>query len=40
MTATEYVILVDDDDQEIGTAQKLYAHEEGLLLSKNKSDGR
>jgi isopentenyl-diphosphate delta-isomerase len=31
MTATEYVILVDDDDKEIGIAPKLYAHEAALL---------
>lgn len=31
MTATEYVILVDENDQEIGTAEKLAAHQQGLL---------
>lgn len=28
---TEMVILVDEQDQEIGTAEKIYAHEKGLL---------
>lgn len=27
----EEVILVDQDDQEIGTAEKMYAHQQGLL---------
>jgi len=31
MTATEYVILVDDEDNSIGVAPKLYAHEHALL---------
>jgi isopentenyl-diphosphate delta-isomerase len=31
MSATEYVILVDKNDQEIGTAEKLTAHEKNLL---------
>jgi isopentenyl-diphosphate delta-isomerase len=31
MTATEYVILVDENDQEIGVAEKLAAHQQGLL---------
>lgn len=31
MTATEYVILVDDKDRPIGTAEKLYAHQNNLL---------
>ncbi len=31
MTATEYVVLVDADDQEIGKAEKLAAHTENLL---------
>jgi isopentenyl-diphosphate delta-isomerase type 1 len=31
MTATEYVILVDENDREIGTAEKLSAHEKNLL---------
>lgn len=31
MTATEYVILVDDQDREIGLAEKLSAHEKNLL---------
>lgn len=31
MTATEYVILVDEQDQEIGLAEKLKAHELNLL---------
>src|SRR3989338_4869056 len=31
MTATEYVILVDDHDQEIGYAEKLSAHKKNLL---------
>lgn len=30
MTATEYVVLVDENDQEIGTAEKLSAHEKNL----------
>lgn len=30
MTATEHVILVDKNDQEIGTAEKLKAHVDGL----------
>ena len=31
MAATEQVILVDENDQPLGTAEKLYAHQEGLL---------
>lgn len=31
MTATEYVVLVDLEDHEIGTAEKLAAHEQCLL---------
>lgn len=31
MTATEYVVLVDDHDREIGTAEKLSAHKNNLL---------
>lgn len=31
MTATEYVVLVDDQDREIGTAEKLSAHKNNLL---------
>src|SRR3990167_3018254 len=31
MTATEYVILVDEHDQEIGQAEKLSAHQKNLL---------
>lgn len=31
MTATEYVVLVDTQDREIGTADKLTAHEQCLL---------
>ena len=31
MTATEYVILVDEHDREIGTAEKLVAHQQCLL---------
>lgn len=31
MTATEYVVLVDLEDQEIGLAEKLAAHEQNLL---------
>jgi isopentenyl-diphosphate delta-isomerase type 1 len=31
MTATEYVVLVDDKDNEIGVAEKLAAHEQNLL---------
>lgn len=31
MTATEYVILVDEQDNEIGTAEKLAAHANNLL---------
>lgn len=31
MTATEYVILVDENDAFLGTAPKLYAHEQALL---------
>lgn len=31
MTATEYIILVDEADREIGTAEKLAAHEQNLL---------
>lgn len=31
MTATEYVILVDLDDRELGLAEKLAAHEQNLL---------
>lgn len=30
MTATEYVVLVDEKDQEIGIAEKLAAHEKNL----------
>lgn len=30
MTATEYVILVDDQDREIGLAEKLSAHQKNL----------
>lgn len=30
MTATEYVVLVDEKDQEIGVAEKLAAHEKNL----------
>lgn len=30
MTATEHVILVDESDNEIGVAEKLQAHREGL----------
>jgi len=29
--ATEFVILVDENDQEIGTMEKMQAHEKGLL---------
>ena len=31
MTATEYVILVDENDREIGLAEKLEAHQQCLL---------
>lgn len=31
MTATEYIVLVDKDDRETGTAEKLAAHEKNLL---------
>lgn len=31
MTATEYVILVDEHDNIIGSAPKLYAHQQALL---------
>src|SRR3990167_52338 len=31
MTATEYIILVDEADREIGTAEKLEAHRQNLL---------
>jgi isopentenyl-diphosphate delta-isomerase len=31
MTATEYVVLVDQQDQEIGLAEKLEAHRKNLL---------
>lgn len=31
MTATEYIVLVDKDDQETGTSEKLAAHEKNLL---------
>ena len=31
MTATEYVVLVDADDREIGQAEKMAAHEKCLL---------
>jgi len=31
MTATEYVVLVDGKDQEIGLAEKILAHEKNLL---------
>lgn len=31
MTATEYIILVDDQDRETGTAEKLAAHEQNQL---------
>lgn len=31
MTATEYIVLVDEQDQEIGTAEKLAAHEKNQL---------
>lgn len=31
MTATEYVVLVDEADNEIGLAEKLAAHEQNLL---------
>ena len=31
MTATEYIILVDDQDCEIGVAEKLAAHQQNLL---------
>ncbi|MFZ2315219.1 MAG: isopentenyl-diphosphate Delta-isomerase [Gammaproteobacteria bacterium] len=31
MTATEYVVLVDLEDREIGLAEKLAAHEQNLL---------
>lgn len=31
MTATEYVVLVDDEDREIGLAEKLSAHEQNLM---------
>jgi isopentenyl-diphosphate delta-isomerase len=31
MTATEYIVLVDDQDRETGTAEKLAAHEKNQL---------
>lgn len=31
MTATEYVVLVDEEDNETGTAEKLSAHKNNLL---------
>lgn len=31
MTATEYVVLVDESDQEIGLAEKIEAHRQNLL---------
>ncbi len=31
MTATEYIVLVDKDDRETGTSEKLAAHEKNLL---------
>lgn len=31
MTATEYVVLVDDQDREIGLAEKLEAHQKNLM---------
>lgn len=31
MTATEYVVLVDEENQEIGLAEKLSAHQQNLL---------
>ena len=31
MTATEYIVLVDDQDRETGTAEKLAAHENNQL---------
>lgn len=31
MTATEYIVLVDEQDREIGTAEKLAAHEKNQL---------
>lgn len=31
MTATEYVVLVDEQDNEIGAAEKLSAHQQNLL---------
>jgi isopentenyl-diphosphate delta-isomerase type 1 len=31
MGATEYVVLVDETDTEIGTAEKMQAHRQGLL---------
>lgn len=31
MQSQDYVILVDDDDQQIGTAEKLAAHRDGAL---------
>ncbi len=31
MTATEYVVLVDENDNEIGTAEKLLAHQKNML---------
>lgn len=31
MSATEYVILVDEHDQQTGTAEKLLAHQQNLL---------
>lgn len=31
MSTQEYVILVDDDDRQIGTAEKLAAHRDGAL---------
>lgn len=31
MTATEYLILVDEQDRQVGTAEKLEAHQKNLL---------
>jgi isopentenyl-diphosphate Delta-isomerase len=31
MSATEYVVLVDEQDNEIGTAEKIAAHQQNLL---------
>lgn len=31
MTATEYIVLVDEQDREVGTAEKLAAHEKNQL---------